>query len=453
MKIILVKPSWTYPIDKFESTYNRIWPPLSLLNCAALLRNSGHEVKALDAVTAKIGPDELAEICSGYDMVFITSASLDRWQCPNIDIKPFLKSVEAVRKLNTNIFVMGTHGTVRPHEILELTEAKAVIRGEPEWTVGELAEQKDYQLIDGITFMRDEKIISNPDRKPGPLKDLPRPAFELLDYSDYFYEVLGERFILFETSRGCPFSCIFCVKNMYGPGYRVKNTQQVIDEIDFALDELNVRSAYFIDLEFTLNKKMVYSICNHIIDSDKKLDWCCQTRADSIDMHMLKIMKRAGCRIIHFGVETGSKTIAGKLKKNITISQIREGVRMTKKAGIQTVCFFMFGLPDETLEDMKKTIRLAKTLNPTYASFHIALPYPGTEFYYLVKEHIDDNLFPLAYTGQMSLKSLEKVVKKAFFYYYLRPNYLFSRIRDANWRFLLKQARFFMNYLKKRLKG
>ena len=157
-------------------------------------------------------------------------------------------------------------------------------------------------------------------------------------------------------------------------------------------------------------------------------------------------MKKSGCEIIHYGVETGSPRIMNIVKKGITISQIKRGMKLTKKAGIKQVCFFMFGLPTETRKDMEMTIKLAKELNPTYASFHIATPYPGTEFYNMIKNEIDDELFPCYYGNENELK---KTVNKAFLSFYLRPRYIFSRLREGEFKLLGKQIKLFFKYLKR----
>lgn len=450
MKVLLIKPCWNYPVDRADSTYNRIWPPLDLLNCAAFLRRRGHQVSVLDANAKRLAPANVAAIAKTFDRVFITSSSLDRWQCPNINLDAFLSTVKAIRSVTANFGVMGTHGTVKPEEILALTKAKWLIRGEPEATVVDIIEAQEPDGIAGISYLDQYGYRANPDRAPLSLVDFPMPAFELLDYSAYFYEVLGERFALMETARGCPFSCMFCVKFMYGQGMRAKSLDQIKAELDYLINYLDIRSLYIMDLEFTLYRETVLEICDYLARQSKSLRWCCQTRADAVDRELLMAMKRAGCEIVHFGVESGSEPIARTLGKNIKIQDIQQGVELAKRAGIRTVCFFMFGLPGETLADMKQTLALAKSLNPTYASFHIALPYPGTRFYELVKNTLEPDLFPTAYTGDVSREELERIVRGAFFSYYFRPGYLIGRLRGEGFKSLLQQAVFFVKYYRSR---
>ncbi|MBZ0165512.1 MAG: cobalamin B12-binding domain-containing protein, partial [Candidatus Omnitrophica bacterium] len=127
MKILLIKPFWPYPYGKGEHTYNRIWPPLSLANCAAILEKSGHDVRILDAHALRIKPHKIAGHVRGFDKVFITSSSLDRWQCPNVNMAVFYESAAAISKVCDEFYVMGYHGTVDPQPVLEASGAKAVI--------------------------------------------------------------------------------------------------------------------------------------------------------------------------------------------------------------------------------------------------------------------------------------------------------------------------------------
>ena len=191
MHCLFIKPYWPYPYSKNEHTYNRIWMPLSLANCAAILEEQGHEVAILDAHVLRIKPHHLKSRVRGFDKIFITSSSLDRWQCPNIDIAPFLETVRFIKEVTDELYVMGYHGTVASEDILKKTCAKAIIRGEPEDAVADIAHNMTLSTVGGVTFIDNGRIISTPDRDDVDLKILPVPAFHLLDTKRYFYEILG----------------------------------------------------------------------------------------------------------------------------------------------------------------------------------------------------------------------------------------------------------------------
>ena len=220
MKILLINPSWEGVFSKKGNRFNRPWPPLDLLNCAALLEKDGIEVSLIDARAHAINIEQIAHIATGFDKTFVTSSPIDRWQCPNIDINPFLKLIHLLPK--EELYIMGVHGTVRPDEMLDQTKAKAIIRGEPELTVLDICRSKSLPDTDGITFKDNSSVIHTKERELLSLDDLPIPAFHLIDVRNYRYEILGNRFLLFEGSRGCPYPCIYCQKSMYGRQYRMK---------------------------------------------------------------------------------------------------------------------------------------------------------------------------------------------------------------------------------------
>jgi radical SAM superfamily enzyme YgiQ (UPF0313 family) len=414
MNILLIKPYWPYPYSKGEYTYNRIWPPLCLANCATLLEKEGYNVKILDAHAQRITPDKIANYIKGYDKVFITSSTLDKWQCPNIDITLFLETVRYIRQLTDEVYIMGYHGTVEPEKILELSKAKAVIRGEPEYTVIELCRNNDLFKITGISFRNNGRFISNPARELFDLKTLSIPAYHFLNTDKYSYEILGKNFALFETSRGCNYGCKFCNKIMYGKGLRTKSIEQIIEELRTAIERYNVKTGYFIDLEFIYDREIVEGLCKFLIEKKYNFVWCCQTRPDSLDIEILKKMKKAGCKLIHLGIESGIQKFLDYLNKNITIEKIERSVRMCKQIGIRTLAFSFFGLPNETESDRKEIFKFIKELNTNFVSFHKMVPYKETRIYH--------SGFGLNFKSN----NIDKFIRNAFIKYYLRPSYLFK---------------------------
>ena len=448
MIVVLINPDWGEYVSTKGSRYNRCWPPLSLLNCAALLEKEGVDVKLLDfrteipcnGGTQNGSNEEFAKQLEPFDKIFVTSSPVDRWQCPNLEFEAFLQFINQIDK--SKLYIMGVHGTILPEKILELTNAKAIIRGEPEYTVLELCRGKELNEVEGLTFFRQGRIVSTNDRTLLNLNDLPMPGFHLIDFNNYYYEILGDRFALFEGSRGCPASCIYCLKAMYGKGYRKKSSARLIDEVEYSISRFNVKSAYFIDLEFTINRVLVEELCEYLIKKNYNFQWCCQTRADTVDIELLMKMKEAGCQLIHYGVETGSEKIMKLIKKKITHLQIEDGIANTKKAGIEQACFFLFGFPSETENDMVQTIEFAKKLNPTYASFHIVSPYPGTPLFDYSNNQADV-LFPEFFGDEHTMAELQNIVKTAYKRFYFRPGYVFSRLLKGSPKSWMKQYRLF----------
>jgi len=427
-KILLIKPFWPYPYGKGEHTYNRIWPPLALANCAAILEKQGHSVKILDAHALRIKPHKIKPHIAGYDQVYITSSSLDRWQCPNIDISTFLKTAKQIKEVTDNFYVMGYHGTVEPEDILNKTQAKAVIRGGPEFIVSEIANDKDISKIKGISYQHGGSTISNPNSDEYDLHTFPVPAFHLLDFKKYAYEILGGNFALFEVGRGCNFGCKFCNRIMYEPKLRTKSKEQVCLELQVAIEKHGVKTGYFMDLEFCAYKGHVRDVCNFLIEKQYDFTWCCQTRADSLDADILDKMKKAGCTLIHIGVESGIQKYLDLSGKGTTEEKLINGARLCANAGIKTLAFFMFGFQGETLDDRNKIYAFAKRLNANFVSFHKVYPYLKSDMY---AENLEQN------------KEVDQYVRKAFLKYYFR----FAYIRKENIFILFRSLKLFFGRL------
>lgn len=405
MKVLLCKPYWNYPYDRGEHTYNRVWPPLCLANYAAILEREGHEVKILDAHALRIKPQDIGRHVEGFDAVFVTSSTLDRWQCPNIDISTFLETVASVKASGQDVYLLGYHGTVAPDGILKQTRANAVIRGEAEMTIVDLCAGRPLNDIKGITYFDGERIISNPDRENIDLKTLPLPALHLLDMRRYEYEVLGGDFGLFEIGRGCKWSCKFCNKLMYEPVFRVKSIEQIQQELSVAIERYGIKTGYFIDLEFLSKKDLVEEVCDFLIEQGYDFRWCCQTRADSLDGRIVEKMKRAGCQLIHMGVESGLQKFLDLSGKNTTEEKLRRGVALCQEAGIKTLAFFMLGLRGETARDREDILTFATKLNTDFVSFHKVYPYISSNIY-LPDIHVN--------------KKIDRFILKAYLVYYLR---------------------------------
>ena len=231
---------------------------------------------------------------------------------------------------------------------------------------------------------------------------------------------------------------------MYGQGYRKKTPEKFIEEIDYVLKKAGAKSIYFYDLTFTFDKSSIHKICDLIIKNQYKFSWCCQTRAEMVDLDLLKLMKSSGCKLIHFGVESGSKKTSELLEKNISLENIQKGLKAVKQSGISSACFFMFGYPGETISDMNETINFAVKLNPDYASFHIAIPYPSTKLYELTKS---TEIFPEMYTKEHSEKDLKRVLRKAFTKFYFRSKYIISNLILKPHKLLYK-IKLFINYIR-----
>ena len=450
--VLLINPDWRGIGRQKQPQYKRIWQPLDLAIAAALLEKKGVSVQILDNNIKRLSPQEIGRLSDSFDKVFVTSTPYDRWQCPSLDIRFFFNTIENIspRKL----YLMGAHVTERPRAILKTSRARLAILGEPEQTILELAlrdlSPEIPQDISGIAYFKEGRFVRSSQRDQiKDLDQLPYPAYHLLDMDKYFYEFLGKTFAIIEGSRGCPYGCNFCYLGMYGTRFRQKSLKRLLDEVSYIRDRFQTENIYFMDLEFALNRGFTISFCKALIKHDMGINWCCQTRVTDVDNDLLGLMRKAGCSLIHFGVEAGADRILNQTGKKIRVSDCVSAVSMTHEAGIRTALFLNFGFPGETRGDMESTIKLAIRLNPTYASFHLIIPFPGTR---LAKQiGIDPEAFPAHLYPQYNYvhhehKTLKNMLRKAYLRFYLRPSYL-MRFRDRQLRPKFRQGKLFFRLL------
>lgn len=271
---------------------------------------------------------------------------------------------------------------------------------------------------------------------------LPVPRHELFLDKRYAYPFVKKYpFASVLTDYGCPFKCPFCV--MPNIGYKYRQVDNVLEEVSY-LNYLGVHEIYFADQTFGAVKKRALELCRGFARLFPKLGWVCFSRVDVIDKELLSAMKGAGCHTIIFGIETGSRQLLKQLK-GIEMEQAKETVNLCRKYKIRVVATFMIGLPGETNEDIKETIKLAKGLDLDYMSINIAIPRANTR---LRQEAIEKKLwlsdseemdqsgtYSVMGTGHLSKEEVVIWHKRAVRNFYLRPQYLLKRLRGLrSWR-------------------
>jgi radical SAM superfamily enzyme YgiQ (UPF0313 family) len=445
-KVLFVNPSWDGLVSKRGRRYNRAWPPLDLLYGAALAEAEGAEARLLDARARPATADEVRAAGAWAELVVLTSSPLDRWQCPNIDLerlREFVQPLPAHR-----LFVTGVHGTANPEQMLELTGARGVLRGDAEFPVRDLVRGRALDQIGGLARREGGAVIRNPDAPPVEMDDLPTPAYHLLEPDRYRYELVGDRFTLFEASRGCPFSCNFCSLLMYGRRVRFRDPARVAEDVRAAIERGGARCGYFIDLEFTVNRKWVLAVCEALRRRVFDFAWCVQTRADTVDLELLRAMRAAGCRLVHYGVESGTQDVMQQSGKGMDLETVVQAIRWTEEAGMESACFFMVGLRGERPEQMQETIEFAKRLNPTYASFHVATPYPGSPWYPIAGALPGALYAAESFDDALPKDELARMARRGTREFYLRAGYIASRIRRGDARSWARQAKLFLSFVR-----
>lgn len=447
-RVLLVLPDERTEKKGVQPLFNRIWQPLDLANIAGLLETKGLFVRIIDNRVERLSPEKLGALGQNFDAVCVTSAPYDRWQCPPLHIQSFFDTVRLFPIEKTIIF--GPHVTERPETFLRQTGARAAVLGEPEMTLFELLTGDraldDLSEMEGLAFFKDGVFVRTRPRRGSALATLSKPAFHLLSMNKYHYSFMEHPFTLLEGSRGCPFHCKFCYKGMFPGGYRQKKPEDLAAEVAKVKAEFKIRSVYFMDLEFGLDRDFLISFCRRMIVMKNDVTWCCQTRAKDLDSTTLALMSQAGCTLIHMGVESGAPDILKTSGKAMDLNDCQRAVMEAKRQGIRTALFFNCGFPGETDKDRAKTLDKAIELDPTYAAFHMLIPYPGTTW---AKEQMLDTEFspPGHYPSFFHMchdeRALKTWIRKAYGKFYLRPAAIIRMITDEKQRLPEKLALFF----------
>lgn len=283
------------------------------------------------------------------------------------------------------IIVGGPHPTVLPEEVLQNEDIGFVVRGEGEKTIAELVSylsknNDNFLKIDGISFRNNGEIVHTKGRKLiEDLDNIPFPARDLIIGLENYPK--GNMGYLI-TSRGCPFRCAYCGSHtIWGRKVRFRSAKNIVDEIREVHDKYGTDYFIFWDDIFTFNRKRVIEICNLIMENNIKIRWRCITRADMIDEELISIMKKAGCDLFDIGVESGSERILKSINKKISLERVKGVSKSFKKLNMNWAAFFMIGLPNETKEDMFKSLEFMKQIKPQKGIVSIFTPLPGTELF------------------------------------------------------------------------
>lgn len=432
MKILLVQPPPRK--TKHESI---ITPPLGLCYLAGMLEKRKYDVEILDAFALQLSWSDFEKKVkeSRADLIGIGGMT------PVIDST--YAAAKICRKYCDYLVAGGAHATVFIKEIFnQMPGIDLAVYGEGEATFLEVVDNLNNNRPNDCVEGTANKNNINPPRKAiDNLDTIPFPARHLLSSHLYRYILSKSDMVTtMFTSRGCPHQCVFCDKSVFGSKYRMRSADNVVEEIEEVVSKLRSVSIIFYDDLFTANKERVIKICQGILDKGLKVDWKCESRVDKADKEMLSWMKKAGCSMIAYGVESGNQVGWDYLKKNITAEQVRNAFTLTREAGIKTTAYFMLGIPVETYDQEVGTINFAKEIRADYAQFSILSPLPGTKIYDEAIEKgfyrevgasnpMDKNINrPVIISRYWDEKKLNKILKKAYCGFYLRAYYVFRHV-------------------------
>ncbi len=458
MKTLLLNPP---SFENFDGGASSRWPatreitsfwyPVWLTYPAGLIKES----RLLDAPSHGVSPQETIRISRDYGFLVLFTSTPGF--ANDVRLAEMIKAVHPEIK----IAFVGPHVSVSPQESLRASTAiDFIVRREFEFAVTEFAEGKPLAEIAGVSYLDNGRVVHNPDRAP--LEDLDSLPFAVeiykrdLDISRYNVPFLMHPFIAFYTSRGCPALCTYCLwpQTFSGHRWRPRSVDNVVAEIRRALELFpEVKEIFFDDDTFAWKKSRTIDICEKL--KPLNVTWSCTCRVHA-DYETLKAMKKAGCRLLIVGFESGDPTILKNIKKGATVEQALEFMSNCRRLGLLVHGDFIIGLPGETRETIERTMQFAEELDCETIQVSIAHSYPGTEFHgylinhgYLTEDEMADECghqLPNIEYPDLSRREIMEAVERFYGRYYFRPRIVFRIVRKALFdaaerRRLFKEAR------------
>jgi len=456
MKVLLVNPD--YEIERYMGRHfgrmGWVMPPMGLLYLAAQLEQKGIEVSVYDAqIEQRTLVDALTE--EAPEIVGIT--------CATALVASTLAAARMVKEIfpTTTVVVGGVHPTVRPDDLLGSADVDIAVRGEGLKTIVEICRAvesgggNELRVIAGTSHRLDGELVNNPSRPLEPDVDsFPFPARHLVPMGIYRMSpdlsIRPPMDIVF-GAYGCPYDCVFCAaQTVMGGSFRARSLDNILSEIDQVVREQRPRTLLMGDDNFVLSKERTLDFCDRYSSRGyhESLPWQVATRVDSVDGEILHAMKRAGCYLVSFGIESGVGRLLDTVEKDTDVEQAETAVRLAKEVGLIVRSTFILGLPGETVEDSESTIRFSRRLPLDQVRFALATPFPGTRLWEIAAAEgsvdIDDWMRLSSMSGYRSDElfyvpegrdsdELKRLQRRANFGFYFRPRIMLGfagRIRS-----------------------
>lgn len=405
----------------------------------AVLRRANHKVEVLDINGYRYGREETEEKIKAldYDMV-CTGGMLTQYK--------YLKYLTAVLEKyhpDKPIVIGGNIANEIPNLLFEHTASDILMLGEAEATICELADalEKETPLknVNGLVLRENGRIIYTAPRKLiENIDTIPFPEYDLFPVNEYIenYKQVANNLTVMPMiiTRGCPFVCKFCYHSFMDERARFRSADNIIAEMKQLKEKYSIDGIQFYDDLFLLNRKIVMELCDKMIEEKLNLKWQCATRIEMLDEKIITKMKKAGCTLISFGLESGSQTILDKMRKGIKVKDTIENYKRLRKLGIKPAGFLMLGYPGENMQTIRETVDFCKKLELP-ALFFFATPYPGTALWEEWKHKIPDQdkyieslndvydlkLNMTEFTDEEFLKIRDDIEEELRRYCYVRP--------------------------------
>lgn len=429
-----------------------LYYPIYLALAAGVTRKGGHEIDFLDAPADRYDLDQTIGRIKRFQPDLIVSTSVTASIVHDVKVMDRLKAETGAMTL-----LCGTHPTARPVETLEMSQTLDFVAfGEYDFTILDVADhftkgktREQLSEVLGLAYRHNGAIYKNESRPMWEKMDeIPWASLiykDFLDITNYSYGAQLHPEITIVGGRGCPYQCTYCVfpQTITGQTYRARSVKDVVDEMEFIVKTWpHNKEIMFEDDTLTLDKKRMREMSEEILRRGLKVTWSGNARADFDDVELLKIMKKAGCRLFCVGFESSDQDLLRNMRKGgATINMQEKFVKACKQAGVLIHGCFLLGGKGETKQTMRSTLENAKRLNPDTAQFFPMMVYPGTRAYDeavklgdLKSENYEGWLKDSGYymsqvnRTDFTNEELTQFCDQALKEYYFRPGYIWSKI-------------------------
>ncbi|HYD48890.1 MAG TPA: radical SAM protein [Terriglobales bacterium] len=459
---------WDRSMDRMRQGEETI-PGMGVLVLAAMARQRGYRVHLLDAKRQGSSVDEVARQIAALQPDYLGISGT------TISVTNGARIAERVKELVPGVVTIlgGPHVSAIPERTLQAFGAIDYgICGEGEISLFALLERLEQGAettdVPGLVYRAAEGVRANP-RAPyiDDLDQLPMPAWDLL--SDFPHRFQPSLFsyprspvATLITSRGCPFSCSFCDRSTSGKRGRMHSVEYVV-ELCRHLAGIGVRHVIFVDDLFTVRKQRVVELCQAFLDNGFDFSWSCTSHPNLLDFDTMKLMRRAGCWQIAYGIESGSQRVLDVVKREVRIPRMRETLRLTRAAGIRAKGYLMIGHPTEGIDSLEESAAFLAEVELDLCQITKFTPYPGTPAYPTVQQHgsFEENWeemnamnFVFVPNG-LTRPQLEEYFLKLYRAFYRRPDVLWglAKLMAGEPRYLKRMAHSIGVYLRSRVEA
>jgi len=429
-----------------------VWPPLGLLYLAAILKENGFDVEVLDVLEQGLGSAGAREriLKSGADLVGISTTTPE--------IRGTMEAARFAKEAGARVVLGGPHLGIFLEETLSQDDVDFAIRGDGERPLLSLVQtlgsaSPDLSKVPGLAYKDRGQIIANDVYIERDLATLPFPDWSFLPLRSYSRADALSPLATMISARGCPYHCGFCYRSPESVHMRFRDPIAVVDEMEALVKDWGVREIVFCNDTLTLQRSHIVTICEEILSRELKVLWQGATRVDAVDVQMLKLMKRAGCKQLKFGIESGSQEILDLMQKGFSKDQARDALRWCRQEKIRTGAYFIIGYARENERTITETIDFAKELDPDFVMFYAGVPLPDTDFHRLAVEDkkIDPDYWRDYACGRRHdrlnylIPDMDAWIKRAFREFYGRPSFLVRKAFSADlWLSVVRHPRLLM---------